>query len=315
MISKFSIIASALLLLTGCVANDGPTDIGGRSLKLEKQGGFQPAESRFNTFAFLKPSTQYLTQSTERNNGQGWMETIIWDSGHSFIEIEFINTAWFSLATEDRMLEVESFKKVADRFNIPPNTFVQIDRVSPRTKGWIASTGKCDVGRFAKRFKGLTPYDNDRGYSDAVVSLGHCGGDLTVSAEILAQQIDLMSDTAEKQISAAYARVGSLKEPKKPEAPKELTKLSGSWKGISEQIDGTASRKGSAQYDFAFTAARTDCSGTAVTSKSSNITGTWSLTCDDGKTADGIWINREAQDFIASGADSEKQAILFKLLP
>lgn len=310
-------LSLSAIVLSACVTDGGPTDVSGRSLKLEQLGGFQPAESRFNTFMFLEPSSQYMTNSTQRNNGQGWSETVIWDGSRSFIEIEYITSAWFSRSTEDRMLEADNFDVIANRYSIPTNAYVQLDQVSPRTKGWIASTPECKAGQFAKRFKKATPYDNDRGYSDAVVTFGTCSNKLVVSAETLAQKIDLMNDSDKETIAAAFSNVKPLELPKKPEPPKELTRLTGSWQGVTENLEGQASLKGAAQYEFSFELATTgtSCSGSAITEKSSRTNGTWSLNCDDGMFADGIWTNRETQDFIASGADAEKRAILFKLLP
>lgn len=317
MLLRSIVLSLSAVMLSACVTDGGPTDVSGRSLKLEQLGGFQPAESRFNTFMFLEPSRKYITNSTQRNNGQGWSETIIWDGSRSFIEIEYITSAWFSRSTEDRMLDVDNFDIIANRYSIATDAYIQLDQVSPRTKGWIASTPECKVGQFAKRFKKATPYDNDRGYSDAVVRFGTCSDKFLVSAETLAQKIGLMNDSEKEMIIAAFSSVEPLKLPKKPEPPKELTRLTGSWQGVTEKLEGRSSLKGAAQYEFSFELATTgvSCSGTTITDKSSKTNGTWSLSCDDGMSADGIWTNRETQDFIASGADAEKRAILFKLLP
>ncbi|MEQ9344954.1 MAG: hypothetical protein RIG26_00790 [Thalassospira sp.] len=304
------------LSLAGCVTGQGTTDAGGRSISLESHGNFQPQESRFNTFTFLKPSREYVTESEERDNGQGWNEDVKWENERYFFAIQYINTAWFSTRTEARMLEVEQFKRLANAYQIADLNFVQIDQVSPRVKGWIASNGKCSAGLFAKRFKGLSPYDNDRGASDAVVSFAGCS-QFAASVEEIMQGIDLMTDEEEAKLAVTYAEIGTLNEPASARTgiTEELSVLTGSWDGVSESLSGDVRKKGAAQIEFSFTIPETgaDCVGTAVTSSMSDLTGTWKLSCDDGSSADGIWTNRETQPFIASGSDSKKRPVSFKL--
>ncbi len=306
------------LVLAGCVTGQGTTDAGGRSLSLESHGSFQPADSRFNTFTFLKPSSEYVTESEERDNGQGWNEDVKWEDERYFITIQYINSSWFSPHTETRMLKGEQFKRLANAYLITDSNFVKIDQVSPRVKGWIATNGKCSAGLFAKRFKGLSPYDNDRGTSDAVVSFAGCN-QFSASAEKIMQGIDLMTDKEEAELASIYAEIGKLNEPTSARTgiTEELSTLTGNWDGISEKLSGEVRKKGAAQIEFSFAISETgaDCVGTAVTSKSSELTGTWKLSCDDGSSADGIWTNRETQPFIGSGSDSEKRPVMFKLHP
>lgn len=315
MFSKFLLLAGTALLLTGCVTDGGPTDVKGRSLKIESEGAFQPSESRFNTFAFLKPSGEYLTEAKERNNGQGWMETIIWDSGRSFVMIEFINVAWFAPSEERRMADIEVFRELSKRFPVPDDSFVELDQVSPRTKGWFATSGPCSVGSFAKRFKGLTPYDNDHGNADAIVRFGTCGDDLVVSPEQFVQGIDLMTDKDKEQIANSFVGMPPLVARSTPVAKKPLVSLKGSWDGVAENLRGTVTRETAAQIEFTFSLPNenTKCDGVTVNANKTTETGRWTFDCTNGLTADGIWTNRASQAFTASGSDTEKRKISFTL--
>lgn len=301
--------------LCACVTDDGPTDIRGRSLKIDDAGGFQPAESRFNTFMFLKPSSEYVTKARERNNGQGWTETVEWNKGREFVEIEFINTAWFSQGTERNVSDQSNFERLARKFSMPSDSFVKIDQVSPRIKGWIAQNGICSVGSFAKRFKGLTPYDNDRGLSDAVVYFGTCGDDFTVTPEEFAQKIDLITKDDKAHLVSAYAGLKPVSAKKKPTHRDPLVSLTGRWDGVSETMSGAVERQTAGQITFSatLTDTGTDCTGTAVTAQKTTMTGTWTLTCANGLAADGIWTYRDNQPFVASGSDSEKRRVTFEL--
>ncbi|MHC8493033.1 hypothetical protein ACTU44_09995 [Thalassospira sp. SM2505] len=302
--------------LAACVTTDGPRDVKGQSLKIEDKGTFQPIESRFNTFAFLTPSKEYITHARQRNNGQGWVETITWDSGRSFIEIEFLTTAWFSINTEERMADRTIFSQLAKKFPVSGDSYAELDQVSPRTKGWLANTGKCSVGGFAKRFKSHTPYDNDRGWSDAVVRFGTCGDNFTVSPEELVQKIDLITEADKVSIAAAFADVGPLPGAQKSGPKKPLTTMKGSWQGVSDELSGVITRETAAQTEFKFTLSEqnAECSGITVNAEKTTETGRWKITCTNGLSADGIWTNRSFQNFIGSGSDTEKRKIMFELI-
>tara|TARA_R100001509_G_scaffold8778_1_gene4949 strand:- start:262 stop:1224 length:963 start_codon:yes stop_codon:yes gene_type:complete len=314
---KHVIAAGFLLSLASCASDHGLTDAGGRSLSLSPSGGIQPSESRFNTFLFLEPSVAYLTESFERDNGRGYIEEVYTKGRGTFFSIEFVNTAWFSFSTEDRMLDQSQFRKLANNFYIPESSYVKIDQISPRIKGWIATTGKCSVGEFAKRLKIGTSYDNDRGYADAVIRFGSCSRIIAPPKEI-AQRIGLITEAEKQQLRITYQSIGTLKAP----APKgsetvrsEPEVFDAQWEGISNSLTGSVTRKGAAQYNFDFDVAeqKTSCTGTAVTAKSSRLTGTWQFSCENGLTAKGIWNGKTDQPITGEGYDQNKRKITFKL--
>ncbi len=311
MLSRICLAFIMSASLTACVTTDGPTDVKGRSLKIDTKGSFTPTESRFNTFAFLKPASDYITEASERNNGQGWMESVYWDSGRSFISIEFINVAWFSSSTERRLADVEIFTKLAKRYPVSQEDFTELDVISPRTRGWLAKNEKCSVGGFAKRFKGPTPYDNDRGLPDAIVRFGTCGDRLIASPEQLVQKIDLITDNDKKNIASAFSDVNPLPGAKKL----PLTTINGSWAGLVDEFSGSVTRETAAQVEFKFPLPdeSAQCTGTAVNAQKTTLTGSWELECTNGLHADGIWTNRPGQNFVASGSDTEKRRVQFEL--
>ena len=314
MFSKFLLLAGTALLLTGCVTDQGLTDRSGRSLSLDDEGGFEPSESRFNTFNFLEVSQKYSTQALERDNGRGWTEIVRWDGGKSYVLIQFVNTAWFGRSTEDHALDGEDFRKAAAKLGISEDNFQKIDQVSPRTKGWIAGNENCVAGLFAKRFKKATPYDNDRGYSDAVVEFGGCS-QFAVSPEAMMQGINLISDKDEAKLVAAYSGIGSIKKNTwSPKTQNQTWTFNGTWDGVSSDITGEVKGKGAAQFDFSFVIAETNaaCSGTAVTGKGTGNTGTWKLTCDNGSDANGIWTKHDGQPVKGGGVDNKKRRLSFE---
>ncbi|WP_288349939.1 hypothetical protein [uncultured Thalassospira sp.] len=311
MLSRLCFALVMTASLTACVTDGGPTDVKGRSLKIDDKGSFTPTESRFNTFAFLKPSSDYITDAKQRNNGQGWMETIIWDSGRSFITIEFINIAWFSDSNERRFANVDIFTKLAKKFPVSKDDFVELDVISPRTKGYFAQNDKCIVGSFTKRFKGPTPYDNDRGLPDAVVEFGTCGDKFSVSPEEFIHKIDLITEDDKKNIASAFSNVNPLPGAKKL----PLTTINGSWAGLVDEFSGSVTRETAAQVEFNFSLPdeSAQCTGTAVNAQKTTLTGRWELECTNGLHADGIWTNRPGQNFVASGSDTEKRRVQFEL--
>lgn len=316
---KHIIVASFLTVLAGCVSDQGLTDAGGRSLSLDSGGSIQPSESRFNTFLFLEPSIAYTTESFERDNGRGHIEEVYTKRRGTFFTIEFVNTAWFSMSTENRMLDQAEFRKLANNFYIPESSYVKIDQISPRIKGWVATTGKCSVGQFAKRFKVMTAYDNDRGNADAVIRFGSCAH-LVATPQEIAQRIDLITETEEQQLALTYQSIGKLNAPKaqgNSTTPTEPEIFTGQWEGVSNTLTGKTMQKGAAQYSFDFDIAeqKTSCAGTAVTSKSSRLTGTWQLSCENGLSAKGIWNGKIDQPISGEGYDKNKHVITFTLAP
>ncbi len=315
MFSKFLIAAGAALLLAGCATDQGLTDRKGRSLSLDDEGSFEPAESRFNTFKFLDVSKGYSTQAYERDNGKGWAEIIKWDAGKAYFMIQYVNSAWLSRSTEDRALEGTDFREIAANAGIPEAKFQIIDQVSPRTKGWIGKNGDCVAGFFAKRFKRFTPYDNDRGYSDAIVEFAGCSK-FSESPEAIMQGINLITEADEAQLAAAYLNIGPLGNNGSTLTSQQRTRtFEGDWYGVSSEIEGEVRKKGAAQFDFSFdiTEADASCSGTAITGSGTGNTGTWKLLCDNGLKADGMWTKHEGQPIKGAGADSMKRRISFEL--
>tara|TARA_R110001583_G_scaffold128596_1_gene280364 strand:+ start:13253 stop:14224 length:972 start_codon:yes stop_codon:yes gene_type:complete len=305
---------SLATIVTGCVTNQGLTDAGGRSMSLEAKGPFSPADSRFNAFVFLEPSKDYSTDAYERDNGRAWSEVIAWDGKYSFFDIQLNTDAWYAQSTEARMLDKSQFIKLANKFGIPESNFTEIDQVSPRIKGWIASKGDCSIGRFAKRMKGLSAYDNDRGLSDSVVQFGTCSH-LIASAETIAQKIDLITKTEKAELAQKYAKIGPLSAISLSKKPAPELHFNASWDGVSDNISGDVEQKGAAQTSFKFhiNEQDTDCEGTSVTATSSKSTGRWKFTCENGLSATGIWQKKPDGKTTGSGFDAQKREIKFNL--
>lgn len=311
-LSKLTALSCGLLL-TACVSDGAPRDSIGRSMSLESKGSFQPYQTHFNAFTFLKPSQTYKTESIERNNGSVWTEQIISDKDSIFITIEHVNVAWFRQSTEDDMLDRNTFRKLATEFDIPEDKYVQIDKISPRTKGLIATNGKCTVARFVKRLKVLTGARNERGYPDTAVIFVNCGDSLTIPAEELVQKIDLITEAERTELAKTYKNIGPL-------TPKDKNKVQFtiSWDGIAKDMQGEVklTAKGAAQTDFTVTIAEPTmtCDGTSITDDKTQWTGTWSLTCSDKRTANGVWTSLgKGKGQVGTGQDNKGKDVEFTI--
>lgn len=311
MISKFLIIGGTVLLLTGCVTTNGPVDAGGRSMKLDEMGYFDPIQSRFNTFRFLELSPFYTTNAKQRDNGKGWQETVTWNAG--FIHVEHVTDGWFSRFVEDDMLEGEAFRKLAERYSIDQSNFAKIDIIGSRLKGWVGKQGKCVAGAFSKRTKPLSPYDNDRGYADTAVFFGGCRN-FIVTPTSFAQRFNIMSETDKKSVETTWQGLGILKHP--IDFPKgESFNVSGEWRDVTPKFEGVAAPMGQDHFSFNIWVPEKElkCNGIAKNSNGEQSGRTWKFTCENGQSAEGIWMKRKNRPLIASGADNEKRPVLFKI--
>lgn len=303
---------SFVFILTGCVTDGGPIDTAGRSVKLGKLGSFEPDESRFNTFRFLEPTAFYKTNAIQRDNGRGWIETI--KARKMFFEVQHMTDAWFSRFVEDDMLEGESFRSIARKHNIDEENFVKLDEVGSRLKGWVAYQGKCVAGAFSKRLKPRGPYDDDRGYADTAVRFGGCAYNFKKAPEQIARDFDFLDQADIAALHIAYEPIGPLNHDIEfPDG--ERFGLSGEWKGVAPEIMGYAAPMGKDHFSFHFSIEQTGsaCVGTVRNSNGEQSGRTWTLRCDDGRTAGGLWMMRKNRPLIASGSDDQKQPVLFRI--
>lgn len=303
-----------VLGLSACVSTSETVDKGGRSIKLEKKGKILPTESHFNTFAFLEPSRFYETQTIERNNGAVWTELVGSQPSQILIAIGHVNIAWYSRSTEEDALNLDNLKKefpsTAQVFT--DKDYTKIDQLSPRIKGWIASNDQCDAGNVAKRLKTIGGARNDIGYSDTIVRFMSCGNKMTVSAAQFVQKIDLISDSAKRDISRKYKSVDFVLTDEQDAAV-----ISIDWPNVLDEQFGylLLSKVHDNMQDFTanFETVKTSCNGIFKTDDKSGWSGTWTLSCLNGSESSGEWTKLGGdKGKMATGKDSKGQNVTFR---
>ncbi|MFH1803852.1 MAG: hypothetical protein ABID63_03060 [Pseudomonadota bacterium] len=320
MVIRTLFAAGMAMMLAACAAQTGSVGVHDETAAWDDVGHFQPHESRFNSFLFLKPWKGYKTRVSKRENGIHWKEEIITTYGPLnevgiFLTIEYTDSADFSLETENRMLKRASFENLASKFPMPSDGYKKIDQNFPRIKGWVATTGKCSVGHFAKRFNHKAPFESKNTYSNAIVQFFLCSNLLVTPVEF-ANRIDLISENEKQQIRQAYQSFEIPPFPEPAKNPPEPHAFAGEWESISSNLKGPVHRINNNRLVFSLEteSPEVSCSGFIINSKMSTHTGTWNLSCNDGKTADGIWnMPFDGRPITGSGFDTRKRKITFEL--
>jgi len=312
--------AGMAITIAACATQTGSIDARNDTTVRNDVGHFQPYESRFNSFLFLKPWKGYKTRVLKRENGLLWKEEIYTTYGPLnkvgfFLTIEYTDSVGFSLETEERMLNRESFENLASDFRMPSDTYKKIDQDFPRIKGWVATTGKCSVGRFTKKFNRKAPFESKNTFSNAIVQFGICD-DFLVTPTEFANRIGLISENEKQQIRQSYQSLEIPPVPEPVKYPTEPHEFAGEWEGISNDLKGTVRRINKNRLVLSFETGNPKilCSGFITNSRMSTHTGTWNISCEDGKTADGIWnMPFDGGQIAGNGFDASKRKISFEL--
>ncbi|WP_143181944.1 hypothetical protein [Thalassospira sp. TSL5-1] len=295
------------LAVIGCSHND--IDIHNHTTLLNMNEGkrFEPDQSRFNFFLFLRPENDYITRRSSYPEGLGW-EKIQW--GTSNVEIIYRKSSPLPPEISKSIKDGNEFYSLAKINRIPFKNFTNVKYFTPTAEGWIGQNGNCIAGFFSKRLKSIS--DDSKTYTNVAVRISACSR-LTDNAKSIVSKFKYLTTDNSLLLKNMYIPTGTVNQTSG--FPYGKPEISGSWSDIGSHFKTTGIRQSVTQVTFSFQRTKngSTCTGNIISFQILS-SGNWEITCSNGDGATGTWItSRKSLEFIATGLDKKEEKVQFKI--